>query len=211
MKRIKLSVIYYSFTGNVHMLAAGAAESAEKAGAEVRMRRIAEITPMPSELSERSHWAEHAAATDDVPLATLDDLDWPDAILIGSPVRFGLPAPALMHFIDTTAQLSITGRLTNKTVSVFTSACAPHGGTVSTILALHNAVSHWGSIIVPAGSADPVLYQPDNGSPYGTSHVSHNKFGNVTEDQFAAMDFQTRRTVEVASALVGGLSRRGQT
>lgn len=205
MKPVKLSVIYYSFTGNVHMLASGAVASAEKAGATVRMRRIAEITPMPPELSERGHWAEHAAAAADVPLATLDDLDWADAILIGSPVRFGLPAPALMHFVDTTAQLSIAGRLTNKTVSVFTSACAPHGGAVGTILALHNAICHWGAVIVPAGSADPVLYRPDNGSPYGASHISHNEFGNVTEDQLAAMDFQARRTIQVASALVAGL------
>jgi NAD(P)H dehydrogenase (quinone) len=205
-KQLNVSVIYYSFTGNVHLLASAAAEAAEKEGAEVRLRRIAEITPMPQQLSERSHWAEHAAATEDVPVASLDDLDWADAILIGSPVRFGLPAPALMHFVDTTAQLSIAGRLTNKAVSVFSSACAPHGGVVSTILALHNAICHWGAILVPTGSADPILYKPDNGNPYGASHVSHNKFGNVTEDQLAAMEFQTRRTVQVATALVKGLA-----
>jgi NAD(P)H dehydrogenase (quinone) len=186
-KQLNVSVIYYSFTGNVHLLASAAAEAAEKEGAEVRLRRIAEITPMPQQLSERSHWAEHAAATEDVPVASLDD-------------------PALMHFVDTTAQLSIAGRLTNKAVSVFSSACAPHGGVVSTILALHNAICHWGAILVPTGSADPILYKPDNGNPYGASHVSHNKFGNVTEDQLAAMEFQTRRTVQVATALVKGLA-----
>jgi len=205
MNTVKVAVIYYSFTGNVHLLADAAATAAGKAGADVRLRRIAELAPMPAQLAERAGWAEHTAATADVAEVTLDDLDWADAILLGSPVRFGLPAPQLMHFIDTTAQLSIAGRLTNKVVSAFTSACAPHGGQVTTILALHNAVCHWGAVIVPTGSADPILYRPDNGNPYGVSHVSHAVHGSVTEDNFAAMEFLTRRTMQVAGALVRGL------
>jgi len=201
----KVAVIYYSSSGNVHKLAAAAAAAASKEGAEVRLRRIPELVPEPPVI-DREAWAEHRTATDDIPDASLDDLDWADAILIGTPVRFGLPAPQLLHFIDTTAQLSIPGRLQNKAVSAFTSGSAPHGGQVTTILALHNAFCHWGSLIVSTGSTEPILFEPTNGNPYGASSVSRNQPGNVHDENLAAVEFQTRRTVAVARALAKGFA-----
>ncbi|MFL6119689.1 flavodoxin family protein [Actinophytocola sp.] len=201
----KVAVIYYSSSGNVHKLAVAAAAAAEKEGAEVRLRRIPELVAEPPVI-DRAAWAEHRAATEDVPEAGLDDLDWADAVLVGTPVRFGLPAPQLLHFIDTTARLSIPGRLRNKAVSAFTSGSAPHGGQVTAILALHNAFCHWGSLIVPTGSTEPVLFEPNNGNPYGVASVSRNRPGNVHEENLAAVEFQARRTVEVARALVTGFA-----
>jgi NAD(P)H dehydrogenase (quinone) len=201
----KVAVIYYSSSGNVHKLAVAAAAAAEKEGAEVRLRRIPELVPDPPVI-DRDAWVAHRESTSDVPDATLDDLDWADAVLVGTPVRFGLPAPQLLHFIDTTARLSIPGRLRNKAVSAFTSGSAPHGGQVTAILALHNAFCHWGSLIVPTGSTEPVLFEPNNGSPYGVGSVSRNQPGNVHEENLAAVEFQARRTVEVARALVTGLA-----
>ncbi|MEV4616854.1 NAD(P)H-dependent oxidoreductase [Kitasatospora sp. NPDC049258] len=199
-----VAVIYYSSTGNVHRLARAAAEAAEQAGAEVRLRRI----PQPAEETfvpgTEEAAADLRAASDGIPEATLDDLDWADGILIGSPVRFGLPAPAVIRFIDTTAPLSIPGGLANKAVSAFTSGSAPHGGHETTILALHNAFCHWGSLIVANGSTDPVLFQPNNGNPYGSSAVSRNKPGQVHEENLAAIAYQARRVTDVAG-LVRGL------
>jgi NAD(P)H dehydrogenase (quinone) len=202
----KVAVIYYSSSGNVHALAVAAAAAAEKEGAEVRLRRIPELVPEPPVI-DRDAWAEHRESTRDIPDATLDDLDWADAILVGTPVRFGLPAPQLMHFIDTTAKLSIPGRLRNKAVSAFTSGSAPNGGQVTTILALHNAFCHWGALIVATGSTEPVLFEPMNGNPYGASSVSRNQPGNVHEENLAAVEFQARRTVTVARALALGFAQ----
>jgi NAD(P)H dehydrogenase (quinone) len=189
----------------VHKLAVAASAAAEKEGAEVRLRRIPELVAEPPVI-DRDAWQEHRTATADIPDATLDDLEWADAVLVGTPVRFGLPAPQLLHFIDTTAKLSIPGRLRNKAVSAFTSGSAPHGGQVTTILALHNAFCRWGSVIVSTGSTEPVLFEPTNGNPYGASSVSRNQPGNVHEENLAAVEFQARRTVAVATALVRGFA-----
>ncbi len=201
----KVAVIYYSSSGNVHKLAAAAAAAATEVGADVRLRRIPELVAEPPVI-DRDAWADHRDATVDIPDASLDDLDWADAILFGTPVRFGLPAPQLLHFIDTTASLSIPGKLMNKAVSAFTSGSAPHGGQVSTILALHNAFCHWGSVIVSTGSTEPILFEPNNGNPYGASSVSRNQPGNVHQENLAAMEFQARRTVAVAAALAKGFN-----
>jgi NAD(P)H dehydrogenase (quinone) len=201
----KVAVIYYSSSGNVHKLAAAAAAAATDVGADVRLRRIPELVAEPPVI-DRDAWADHRDATVDIPDASLDDLDWADAILFGTPVRFGLPAPQLLHFIDTTASLSIPGKLMNKAVSAFTSGSAPHGGQVSTILALHNAFCHWGSVIVSTGSTEPILFEPNNGNPYGASSVSRNQPGNVHEENIAAVEFQARRTVAVAAALTKGFN-----
>ncbi|MGF1430232.1 NAD(P)H-dependent oxidoreductase [Kitasatospora sp. LaBMicrA B282] len=199
-----VAVIYYSSTGNVHRLAVEAAEAARQAGADVRLRRI----PQPAEESyvpgTEEAAADLAAQSTEIPEATLADLDWADGILFGTPVRFGLPHPAVLRFIDTTAPLSIPGKLANKAVSAFTSGSAPHGGHETTILALHNAFCHWGSLILGNGSTDPVLFQPNNGNPYGSSAVSRNRPGQVHEENLAAVAFQARRVTDVA-ALVQGL------
>jgi len=175
--------------------------SCPEAGAEVRLRKIAELVPL---AATRAGAAEHSAATAAVPETTLDDLEWADAILLGTPVHFGLAAPRLMHFINTTSASSIAGRLANKAVSAFASGSAAHGGQVSAILALHNAICHWGSIIVATGSTDPVVYLPHNGNPYGASSVVGGTPGRVRDENLEAVEFQARRTTQVAVALVRG-------
>ena len=199
-----VAVIYYSSTGNVHQLAEAAAEGAGKAGAEVRLRRVPELAPA-EVIATNPAWAEHRASTAEVLEATLDDLEWADAILFGTPTRFGLPAAQLKQFIDTTGGLWVQGKLVNKVVSSFTSSSQAHGGQESTILALNNTFYHWGSIIVPPGWADPVQWSPVNGNPYGASGVSQNQPSNIHEDNLAAVAFQARRTTEIAEALQRGL------
>ncbi|UCM88843.1 NAD(P)H-dependent oxidoreductase [Streptomyces marincola] len=203
-----VAVIYYSSQGNVHKLAVAAAAAAEKAGAEVRLRRTAELTTetvVPGNDQWNEAWERHLASVQDIEEATLDDLDWADAVLWGTPGRYGLPAASLKQFIDQTLPLHMRRGLVNKVMSSFTSTATLHGGQESTILALNNAFYHWGSIIVPPGVADPVQLAPTNGNPYGVSSVSRNEAGNVDDDNLSAVEYQARRTVEIAAALGRGL------
>jgi NAD(P)H dehydrogenase (quinone) len=209
-----LAIIYYSATGNIHKLAAAAAAAGVAAGAEVRLRRVAEISSEPlapnfAEWSDAN--SEHVAASRDVPEAGIDDLDWADGVMWGTPGRYGLPAGPLKHFIDQTFELHARRGLVNKVMSSFTSTGTAHGGQESTILALNNVFYHWGAVIVAPGVIDDVLLAPSNGNPYGVSAVSGMQAipghiaGNVTDDNLAAMGFQARRVVQIATAMKDGL------
>lgn len=196
---MNVSIIYYSATGTVHSLAQAAAEGAAKAGAEVRLRRVAETAPQEA-VASRPEWEQHLRATADVPLAAHDDLTWADVVLLGTPTRFGNPASQLRAFVETTGPLWFQGLLAGKVYSAFTASNTRHGGQESTILALANTFYHWGGIIVPPGYTDPVQFQ--SGNPYGTSHVAGD--GVPDDVTLEAARHQARRCVEVAAALKGG-------
>jgi len=193
---IKLAVIYYSATGTVHTLAKAVAEGAEKAGAEVRLRKVAELAPRQA-IDARPEWAQHVEATTDVETATNDDLAWADAVLFGTPTRFGNPSYQLKAFIDSTGPLWFQGKLAGKVYSAFTASNTAHGGQESTLLALGHVFHHWGGIIVPPGYTDPIQFQ--SGNPYGTSHVSSQ--GPPSDVILAAAHHQARRVVETTAAL----------
>ncbi|GII56218.1 NAD(P)H:quinone oxidoreductase type IV [Planotetraspora thailandica] len=199
MESINAAIIYYSSTGTVHALARAAAEGAEKAGAHVRLRKVAELAP-PAAIDANPAWGRHLQDTADVVEAGLDDLDWADVVLFGTPARFGNPASQLRAFIDTTSSLWQQGKLTDKVYSAFTASSTAHGGQESTILALGNTFYHWGGIIVPPGYTDPVQFK--SGNPYGTSHVA----GEGLPDDVAleAARHQARRAVEAAAAFKAG-------
>jgi len=199
MEPVNAAIIYYSSTGTVHALAQAAAEGAEKAGADVRLRRVAELAPQEA-ISARPGWAEHIQDTADVAEASLDDLAWADVVLFGTPTRFGNPASQLRAFIDTTGPLWLQGKLAGKVYSAFTASNTAHGGQESTILALGNTFYHWGGIIVAPGYTDPV--QLKLGNPYGASHVT----GGGPPDDVAldAARYQARLAVDTAAALKAG-------
>ncbi|WP_425336679.1 NAD(P)H:quinone oxidoreductase [Streptomyces profundus] len=199
MASVNLSIIYYSATGTVYTLARAAAEAAEKAGATVRVRKVAETAP-PEAIAANPAWGPHLEATADVELVGHDDLDWADAVLVGTPTRFGNPAAQLKAFLDSTGPLWFHGKLANKVYSAFTSSNTAHGGQESTILALSNVFYHWGGIIVPPGYTDPIQFK--SGNPYGTSHVAGE--GPPSEVALKAADHQARRVVETAAALKAG-------
>jgi NAD(P)H dehydrogenase (quinone) len=201
---INVAVIYYSATGTVFEMAKTAATVAEKAGAEVRLRKVRELAPDEA-IAANQGWAEHAEATQHVVEASLADLDWADVIMLGAPTRYGLPAAQLKQFIDTTGPLWSQGRLVNKVATSFTASSTRHGGQESTILALNNTFYHWGSIIVPPGYGDPVQFQA--GNPYGSSHTSNNGADMPGELELSAIEFQTKRAVEVAEAFIRGRSQ----
>ncbi|MEU5877202.1 NAD(P)H:quinone oxidoreductase [Spirillospora sp. NPDC047279] len=199
MQPVNVAVIYYSATGTVHTLAQAAAEGARKAGAEVRLRKVAETAP-PEAVGSRPEWARHVQDTADVVEAGLDDLEWADAVLFGTPTRFGNPASALRAFIETTGALWYQGKLAGKVYSAFTASNTAHGGQESTLLALGNTFYHWGGVIVPPGYTDPVQFE--SGNPYGTSHVAGD--GPPGEVTLQAARHQAGRVVDITAALKAG-------
>lgn len=203
METVKVAIVYYSATGTVHALAEAIVEGAEKAGAEVRLRKVAETVPQ-SVIDTRPEWVQHVRDTVDIPVATLDDLSWADAMLFGTPTRFGNPASQLRSFMETTAPLWLNGALADKVYSAFTASNTAHGGQESTILALNNTFYHWGGVIVPPGYTDPIQFK--SGNPYGTSHVAGT--GAPDEVALAAARHQARRVVDTAAALKAGRAVR---
>jgi NAD(P)H dehydrogenase (quinone) len=199
MRPVNAAIIYYSATGTVHALAQAAAEGAEKAGAHVRLRRVAELA-LPEAVNANPDWAQHLRDTADIAEATLDDLAWADAVLFGAPTRFGNPASQLRAFIDTTGPLWAQGGLAGKVYSAFTASNTAHGGQEATLLALGNTFYHWGGIIVPPGYTDPIQFQ--SGNPYGTSHVVGD--GPPGEVALQAARYQARRVVDTAATLMAG-------
>ncbi|KAA1426152.1 NAD(P)H:quinone oxidoreductase type IV [Nocardioides antri] len=199
MEQVKAAIIYYSATGTVHALAEAAAKGAEKAGAEVRLRRVPELAPEAA-ISSNPAWEQHRRDTADIPEAALEDLAWADVLLFGTPTRFGTPSSQLKAFIDSTGPLWQEGRLADKVCSAFTASNTAHGGQESTLLGLANVFYHWGGILVPPGYADPV--QLRSGNPYGASHVSGD--GPPDEVALEAAAFQARRAVDIAAALIVG-------
>jgi NAD(P)H dehydrogenase (quinone) len=199
MECVNVAVIYYSATGTVHALARAAAEGAGTAGARVRLRRVAETAP-PEAIRAKPAWSRHLQDTARVAEAGLEDLVWADAVLLGTPTRFGNVASQLKAFIDSTGPLWARGELAGKVYSAFTASSTAHGGQESTLLALGNVFYHWGGIIVPPGYTDPIQFQA--GNPYGTSHVAGG--GPPGDVVLQAAGYQARRAVDVAASLKAG-------
>jgi len=189
----KVAVVYYSATGNVYKLAQAVEEGAKEAGAEVRFRKVRELAPEEA-IKSNQGWSDHALMTEDVPEAQLDDLEWADAYIFGTPTRFGNVSAQLKQFIDTTGGLWFQGKLADRVVGVFTSASTLHGGQETTIASLFNVFAHWGAIIVPLGYTDEAIFTA--GNPYGASST-----GEPTEEELAAARHQGRRIAEKAEAL----------
>src|SRR5690349_4680967 len=113
-----VAIIYHSLTGTVHRLATEMTGALEADGTSVRLRRVPALTGGPD--LARPGSLEHDLNAADVPVVDLDDLVWADAVLIGSPTRFGLPSAEILRFIDTTAGMSIAGSLEFLAVGAFT-------------------------------------------------------------------------------------------
>lgn len=190
----KIAIVYYSATGNVYRLARAIEEGALATGAEVRLRRVTELVPQPV-IDQNPDWAAHLEATRDVPEATLDDLDWADGLVFGTPTRFGNVSSQLKQFIDSTSSLWGAGKLADKAVSGFVSTHERHGGQETTLISLYHVFIHWGSIIVPPGYTDDSLFAA-GGNPYGISAV-----GEPDQADLDAARFQGRRMAEKARLL----------
>lgn len=196
---VKLAVIYYSSTGTLDAMARRAALSGEKTGAEVRLRQVEEIAPAAA-IDGRPEWREHVETTADEPKATAEDIVWADAVLLGSPTRFGNVASQLKNYLDSLGPQWAKGELANKVYAAFTAAQTQHGGHESTLLALYNTMHHFGGIIVPPGYTDPLKF--NDGNPYGVSHATGAHNDNPLEDpQLEALDHLVERACAIAARL----------
>lgn len=195
----KLSVIYYSATGHGTAMANSVVAAAESAGAEVRLRHIAE-TRDPASFAQNPAWTANYEATKDLPAATGDDIVWADAVIFGTPTRFGSPASQFRTFIDSLGGLWAQGKLADKVYAAFTSSQTVHGGQESTLLALYITLMHFGGILVPPGYTDPVKF--NDGNPYGVGHVTGPENNNeIDGSTHAALEHLARRVVTVAARL----------
>ena len=193
---VKVAVIYYSATGNVYKMAQAVEEGVKEAGAEVRFRKVHELAPEEAVQSNQG-WSDHALMTEDVPEATLEDLEWADAYIFGTPTRFGNVSAQLKQFIDQTGGLWFQGKLADKVVSGFTSASNANGGQESTLLSMYNVFAHWGAIVITPGYTDPLLFEA-GGNPYGASSTNE-----PNEQELAAARYLGRRVTEKAELLTG--------
>lgn len=201
----KVAIIYYSATGTTYALARAIAEGAEKAGADVRFRKVKELAPEEA-VRSNERWASHRKETQDVAEAKLDDLEWADALIFGTPTRYGLPTAQLKQFIDQTGPLWSEGQLVDKIASSFCSAATPHGGQETTLTSLNNTFYHWGCIIVAPGYAAAIQFEA--GNPYGTSFTSQNGELKPDETALEAARFQGKRVVEATAAFLAGRQQR---
>jgi NAD(P)H dehydrogenase (quinone) len=197
---VRVLVAYYSATGSVHRLAQAVREGAESTGAQVRLRRVAELAPAEA-IASNPAWARHRQDTDSlVEVATLDDLEWADGYAFGTPTRYGAPAAQLKQFLDTAGSLWQDGKLADKPVTTFVSSAEQHGGQEATILSLNNVFYHWGSIIVPLGYTSDIVFAA-GGNPYGTSWPAGFPSAMPDEVTLDCARYQGSRLARFAEAL----------
>jgi NAD(P)H dehydrogenase (quinone) len=195
----KLAVIYYSATGHGTAMAQQVVTAAEETGAEVRLRHIAE-TLDPAVFAQNPAWTANYNATKDLPAATGDDIVWADAVIFGSPTRFGSPTSQFRAFIDTLGGLWAQGQLADKVYAGFTSSQTTHGGQESTLLTLYISLMHFGGIIVPPGYTDPIKFA--DGNPYGVGHVTGpDNMTALSDTTTQALHHLAKRVVAVADRL----------
>ena len=171
---MKVAIIYYSMYGHVYQLARAVEEGAKSVpGTEVLLRRVREF-PEVEQQSSSGYAATVREQQKDVPIATLDDLRAADAVIFGSPTRYGNMAAQLKAFIDTTAPLWLKGELEGKVGAAFTSTGSTHGGQESTLLSMMTPMFHLGMIISGVPYSTPgMLHTEGRGStPYGASVVA---------------------------------------
>ncbi|MGW1156977.1 flavodoxin family protein [Streptomyces sp. NPDC002513] len=189
----RIAIVYFSSSGVISQVAERLAEGAAAQNAEVRVRALG-AHGEPSAAGASRSGATPVADRPAEP--TLEDLDWAEGLLIGTPTWFGNIAAPLKAFLDTTSPLALHGRLADKPVTGFTSASLPNGGQEAALLALYHTMFHWGSLIVPTGYTHPVLRRI-GGNPYGLSMTAPD-CGELTPDQIEAAHFVGARITRLA-------------
>ncbi len=165
----RVLVLYHSSYGHIETMAQAVAEGARRAGAEVAVKRVPELVP--DAVARAAHMKLEQAA----PIATVDELPQYDAIVFGTPTRFGNMAAQMRNFLDQTGGLWARGALIGKVGSVFTSTASQHGGQETTITSFHTTLLHHGMIIVGVPYSVPELTDMTEivgGTPYGATTIA---------------------------------------
>ncbi len=193
----KLAIIYYSSYGTTHAMAQRVASTAEKHGADVRLRHVAETAPA-EVIESQDAWQAHREEVMEEPVAEPEDLAWADVAIFGSPTRYGHVTGQMQSFIDTLGPLWAEGKLADKVYTGFTSSQTAHGGQETTLQAMHTTFAHLGGIIVPPGYTDQIKYK--DGNPYGVSKVT-GESAELDDDDLEALDHLVTRALEVSRKL----------
>jgi NAD(P)H dehydrogenase (quinone) len=193
-------IAFYSRNGSTEALAKAIAEGAKAAGAEVRLRRAREFVG-PDVMATAPGWPENAARMNaEYEAPTTDDAEWADAIIFGSPTRFGIVTAELKAYIDSLGGLWFGGKLFNKVGAVFGATGGTHGGAETTLLSMFAVMSHLGLVIVPNGYGDPITFQ--GGTPYGSHTAVDGQYVKAPADaDLAVARYQGDRVAKVAATL----------
>ncbi|HUU80275.1 MAG TPA: NAD(P)H:quinone oxidoreductase [Acidobacteriota bacterium] len=202
---MKVLVVFYSMYGHIYRMAEAIAEGAKEVrGVEVEMRRVPET--LPQEVLSKMGALEAQKTFSHVPVCTVDELALSDAIIFGTPTRFGNMCGQMRQFLDATGQLWAKGALVGKVGSVFTSSATQHGGQESTILGFHVTLLHQGMVIVGlpyAFQGQMRIDEISGGSPYGASTIAGSQGERTPSDnELAAARFQGKHVATIASRLV---------
>jgi NAD(P)H dehydrogenase (quinone) len=203
---MKVLVVFYSTYGHIFKMAEAVAEGVEQVNtAEVELRRVPET--LPDEVLAKMGAVDAQKAFSHVPVCTVDELPDADAIIFGTPTRFGNMCGQMRQFLDATGQLWANGSLVGKVGSVFASSATQHGGQESTILSFHITLLHQGLVVVGL----PYTFQGQmrideitGGSPYGASTIAGGDGSRMpSENELEAARFQGKHVATIASKLVG--------
>ncbi len=196
----RILVLYYSSFGHVEALARAAAAGArEIPGAEVVIKRVPELVP--KDAARKSGYKLDQQAE----VASHEELADYDAVLFGTPTRFGMMAAQMRTFLDRTGGLWAKGSLIGKVGSVFTSTATQHGGQEATVLSFHTTLLHHGMVIVGlpySARGQTRLDEVTGGSPYGAGTIAGGDGGRTpSENELELARFQGRHVASIASRL----------
>jgi NAD(P)H dehydrogenase (quinone) len=202
---MKVLIVYYSMYGHIHRMAEAVAEGVrEVPGAEAVLRRVPET--LPEEVLKKMGALEAQKAMAHIPLCTVDELARADAIIFGTPTRFGNMCGQMRQFLDATGGLWAKGALVGKVGSVFSSSATQHGGQESTILTFHITLLLQGMVVVGLPYSFVGQTRMDEitgGSPYGASTIAGGKGERMpSENELAGARYQGRHVTAIASKLV---------
>ena len=203
---MKVLIVYYSMYGHIHRMAEAVAEGVRQVeGAEAVLRQVPET--LPEDVLAKMGALESRKAMGHVPVCTVEELAEADAVIFGTPTRFGNMCGQMRQFLDATGQLWAKGTLVGKVGSVFASSNTQHGGQESTILSFHITLLHQGFVIVGL----PYTFQGQmrmdeitGGSPYGATTIAGASGERLpSENELEAARFQGRHVAAIASRLIG--------
>jgi NAD(P)H dehydrogenase (quinone) len=201
---MKLLVLYYSMYGHIHTMAEAAAAGArEVPGSEAVLRRVPETLPL--DVLAKMGATDAQKAMENVPICTVEELGAADAVLFGTPTRFGNMCGQMRQFLDSTGGLWMSGALLDKPAGVFVSSNTQHGGQESTALTFMPFMLHQGMIVVGLPYSFQGQMRMDEitgGSPYGASTVAgENGSRKPSANELEAVRFQAKRLAQIARKL----------
>ena len=202
----RIQVIFYSMYGHIFKMAeAVAAGAREVEGAQVDIYQVAELVPEGTLERIGAKGARQVFAH--IPLAKVEQLPEADAIIFGTPTRFGNMCAQMRNFLDQTGQLWLKGRLIGKVGSVFTSTATQHGGQETTITSFHSTLLHQGMVIVGVPYSEQGLLnmkEITGGSPYGAGTLAGGDGSRQpSENELAIARCQGKHITQIAKKLAG--------